>query len=85
MFPTPPVLPALRDYDWIVINSSACKDSQAMLDYVVELADTHDVPRGRLIVAHVDLGRVEWPGTRELAEERASTAAKASRNSWHIP
>jgi 3'-phosphoadenosine 5'-phosphosulfate sulfotransferase (PAPS reductase)/FAD synthetase len=64
-------LPSLRTYDWIVLNSSGGKDSQAMLDYVVELADTQGVPPGRLVVAHADLGRVEWPGTRELAEEQA--------------
>ena len=85
MFLAPSVLPELHDYDWIPLNSSGGKDSQAMLDYVVALADTYDVPRGRLLVVHADLGRVEWPGTRELAEERASTAAKSSRNSWHIP
>src|SRR5947207_680090 len=42
-----------------------------MLDYVVELCDKAAVPRDRLVVAHADLGRVEWPGTRELAEEQA--------------
>jgi 3'-phosphoadenosine 5'-phosphosulfate sulfotransferase (PAPS reductase)/FAD synthetase len=42
-----------------------------MLDYVVELADRAGVPRRRLVVAHADLGRVEWPGTRELAEVQA--------------
>ena len=65
------MIPDLRAYHWLVANSSGGKDSQAMLDYVVELADAADVPRGRLVVAHADLGRVEWPGTRELAEEQA--------------
>jgi 3'-phosphoadenosine 5'-phosphosulfate sulfotransferase (PAPS reductase)/FAD synthetase len=65
------MLPDLRAYDWIVLNSSAGKDSQAMLDYVVEQCDQVGVPRQRLVVAHADLGRVEWPGTRELAEEQA--------------
>jgi 3'-phosphoadenosine 5'-phosphosulfate sulfotransferase (PAPS reductase)/FAD synthetase len=63
--------PYLTTYHWIVLNSSAGKDSQAMLDYVVEQADLAAVPRTRLLVAHADLGRVEWPGTRELAEEQA--------------
>lgn len=63
--------PDLTHYHWIVVNSSAGKDSQAMLDYVVELVDQAHVPRNRLIVAHADLGRVEWPGTRELAQEQA--------------
>jgi 3'-phosphoadenosine 5'-phosphosulfate sulfotransferase (PAPS reductase)/FAD synthetase len=69
--PTPTAPPRLRDYDWVVLNSSAGKDSQAMLDYVVELADRAGVPRARLVVAHADLGRVEGPGTRALAEEQA--------------
>jgi 3'-phosphoadenosine 5'-phosphosulfate sulfotransferase (PAPS reductase)/FAD synthetase len=65
------LVPDLAGYDWIVLNSSAGKDSQAMLDLVVEQADRAGVPRGRLLVAHADLGRVEWPGTRALAEEQA--------------
>src|SRR5262249_6802549 len=63
--------PDLRSYRWLVISSSAGKDSQAMLDYVVEQADRAGVPRKRLVVAHADLRRVEWPGTRELAEAQA--------------
>jgi 3'-phosphoadenosine 5'-phosphosulfate sulfotransferase (PAPS reductase)/FAD synthetase len=65
------LFPDLLSYHWIVISSSAGKDSQAMLDYVVEQCDQAKVPRERLLVAHADLGRVEWPGTRELAEEQA--------------
>src|SRR5438270_9882539 len=65
------MIPDLTAYHWIVLNSSAGKDSQAMLDYVVEQADRAGVPRRRLLVAHADLGRVEWPGTRQLAEEQA--------------
>lgn len=60
----------LASYDLILVNSSAGKDSQAMLDYVVELADKEGV-RDRIIVAHADLGRVEWKGTPELAERQA--------------
>jgi 3'-phosphoadenosine 5'-phosphosulfate sulfotransferase (PAPS reductase)/FAD synthetase len=63
--------PDLTSYHWIVINSSAGKDSQAMLDYVVQECDRAGVPRSSLIVAHADLGRVEWPGTSALAEEQA--------------
>jgi 3'-phosphoadenosine 5'-phosphosulfate sulfotransferase (PAPS reductase)/FAD synthetase len=65
------LFPELNRYAWIVINSSAGKDSQCMLDYVVEQCDRAHVPRSRLVVAHADLGRVEWPGTRELAQEHA--------------
>jgi len=64
--------PDLKSYDWWVIASSAGKDSQAMLDRMVELADINGVPRSRLIVVHADLGRVEWKGTTELAREQAA-------------
>jgi 3'-phosphoadenosine 5'-phosphosulfate sulfotransferase (PAPS reductase)/FAD synthetase len=65
-----PVVPDLADYHWIVVNSSAGKDSQAMLDYVAaHAAEADALPR--VVVVHCDLGRVEWPGTRELAEEQA--------------
>ncbi len=63
--------PVLSSYSWVVVNSSAGKDSQCMLDFVVEQVDRVGVPRSRLVVAHADLGRVEWPGTRELAEVQA--------------
>ncbi len=65
------ITPDLSSYHWIVLSSSAGKDSQAMLDVVVEQADRVGVPRDRLVVAHADLGRVEWPGTRALAEEQS--------------
>jgi len=61
----------LDDYDVILVNSSAGKDSQAMLTGVVEMADTQGVSRDKIIVVHADLGRVEWEGTRELAETQA--------------
>lgn len=63
-------VPDLTSYDWIVVSSSAGKDSQAMLDYVVELADKAGV-RDRIVVVHADLGEVEWEGTGELAREQA--------------
>ncbi|GAA2035383.1 hypothetical protein GCM10009839_40100 [Catenulispora yoronensis] len=64
--------PSLADYDTVLINSSAGKDSQAMLTHLVDLADRQGVPRRRLVVVHADLGRVEWPGTRALAQEQAA-------------
>lgn len=63
--------PNLLSYNWIVLNSSAGKDSQAMLDYVVEQADLSGFPRSRIIVSHADLGRMEWEGTKELAQKQA--------------
>lgn len=65
-------IPDLTRYHWIVINSSAGKDSQAMLDYVVAVCDLQGVPHSRIVVVHCDLGRAEWAGTKELAEEQCS-------------
>lgn len=61
----------LRSYDWILVNSSAGKDSQAMLDYVVACCDSAGVARSKIVVVHADLGRVEWQGTRDLARRQA--------------
>lgn len=70
--PSPtPTTPDLKSYDWIVVNSSAGKDSQAMLDYVVEQCDLAGVSRERIVVVHADLGRMEWKGTKELAKTQA--------------
>lgn len=64
--------PNLLDYDWIVVNSSGGKDSQAMLDYVCELAERVGC-LSRVVVVHADLGRVEWQGTREIAQAQAAS------------
>ncbi len=64
------VRPNLWAYDWIVVNSSGGKDSQAMLDEVFWEAVRQGVV-DRVVVAHADLGRVEWPGTKELAQQQA--------------
>lgn len=58
----------ITSYDFIVINTSAGKDSQAMMDYVVGLAKRMNI-LDRVVAVHCDLGRVEWQGTRELAEK----------------
>lgn len=63
--------PVLASYHYIVVSSSAGKDSQASLDILVDLATSAGL-RDRLVVAHCDLGRVEWQGTRELAERQAA-------------
>jgi len=62
--------PDLTQWDVILVNSSAGKDSQAMLDLVVELAREAGV-LDRVVVVHADLGRMEWAGTGELAELQA--------------
>lgn len=61
----------LTSYDAIVINTSAGKDSQAMMDYVVGLAKEQGV-LDRVVAVHADLGRVEWKGTKELAAEHCA-------------
>jgi 3'-phosphoadenosine 5'-phosphosulfate sulfotransferase (PAPS reductase)/FAD synthetase len=63
--------PNLGSYDWVILNTSAGKDSQAMLDYCAELFDAVGLPRERVIAVHCDLGRAEWEGTLELAQEQA--------------
>ncbi len=63
----------LKDFDWVVVNSSAGKDSQAMLDVVVAMAREQGYPLSKVLVVHADLGRVEWQGTKELAELHASS------------
>jgi len=61
----------LASYDVILVNSSAGKDSQAMLSAVVELARAAGLVE-RVVVVHADLGRVEWEGTKELAGRQAA-------------
>lgn len=61
----------LSTYDWVVVNTSAGKDSQTLLRQVVLKAINEDYPLDRVVPVHCDLGpRVEWDGTRELAEEQ---------------
>jgi 3'-phosphoadenosine 5'-phosphosulfate sulfotransferase (PAPS reductase)/FAD synthetase len=62
--------PDLTSYDLILLNTSAGKDSQATMDVMVDLAREREVT-DRLLAVHCDLGRVEWPGTKELAAEQA--------------
>lgn len=57
--------------DKIVINSSGGKDSLAMLIRIVRQAKALGIPMDRLVVLHCDLGRVEWEGTREVAQAQA--------------
>lgn len=64
------MIPDLDSYDYIVINTSAGKDSQAMMDYLFELATDLGIV-SRLVAVHADLGRMEWSGTSELAERQA--------------
>lgn len=67
----PDPAPILTDYDVILINSSAGKDSLVMQSVVCAQAAELGL-LGRVVVVHCDLGRVEWQGTRELAERQAA-------------
>ncbi len=62
--------PDLTTYDVILINTSAGKDSQAMMDFVFHQAKAANIT-DRLIAVHCDLGRVEWEGTKELAQKQS--------------
>ena len=64
--------PALADYDWILVNSSAGKDSQCALEVVAKAAKRLGIS-DRVVVVHADLGEnVEWEGTKALAAEQAA-------------
>src|SRR4051812_45078083 len=60
----------LRWYDWIVLNTSSGKDSQAMTDWVVALAERAGV-KDRVVAVHAIIPE-EWEGTEELAQEHAA-------------
>lgn len=64
-------IPDLASYDVIEISSSAGKDSLAMVWYVAGLLQEQGL-LDRGIVIHADLGRCDWPGTAELAQEQAT-------------
>lgn len=63
--------PQLADYDFVICNTSAGKDSQTALRYVMQQAEKEGYPKSRIIAAHADLGRIEWPGAKELAKHQA--------------
>ena len=63
--------PTLSEWDVVLVNSSGGKDSQTMLREVVRMADEEGYARSDIVVAHAELGRVEWDGTTELAREQS--------------
>lgn len=72
IFPSPQGwVPQWASYDVVLVNSSAGKDSQAMLHLVASELRDHGL-LDRLVVVHCDLGRVEWRGTLDLAREQAA-------------
>jgi 3'-phosphoadenosine 5'-phosphosulfate sulfotransferase (PAPS reductase)/FAD synthetase len=63
--------PRLHDYDLLVVNSSAGKDSQAALDVVARAAASVGVLH-RVVVVHADVGEADWEGVPELAAEHTA-------------
>lgn len=61
----------LRDYNLIIINSSAGKDSLCAIWEVCRLADLQGYSRKKIIVSHQCLSNSEWSGTRQLAKRQA--------------
>jgi len=67
----PDWVPDLSQYDVILVNTSGGKDSQAMMDRTLELVDSQGIDRAKVVAVHADLGRVEWEGTKELAQAQS--------------
>ncbi len=66
----------LHDYDLIIINSSAGKDSLAMLITLYRMAIEQNYPLDRIIVQYNPLGdRVTWPGTANIGPNAAPLLA----------
>lgn len=65
-------LPSIPDLRWVVVNSSGGKDSQTALRVTLAATDAANIPRSHVVVAHADLGRMEWKGTKELAQAQAA-------------
>lgn len=61
----------LNEYDIIIINSSAGKDSLCSIFEICRLADEQNYSRKNIYVSHQCLGESEWKGTKELAKEQA--------------
>lgn len=61
----------LHDYDLVIVNTSGGKDSQTQMRKLVNMAADQDYPLDQMIAVHADLRRVEWKGSKEIAEEQA--------------
>lgn len=63
--------PDYSQFDIVLVNTSAGKDSQAML-HLVCLQAKEQGCLDKVVAVHSDLGRVEWKGTKALAAEQAA-------------
>ncbi|SFU77309.1 3'-phosphoadenosine 5'-phosphosulfate sulfotransferase (PAPS reductase)/FAD synthetase [Pustulibacterium marinum] len=62
----------LHNYDLIIINSSAGKDSLVAKYEVHRVATEQNYDIDKIIVSHQDLGAMEWKGTKELVATQSS-------------
>lgn len=60
--------PDLDAFNVILVNTSAGKDSLVMVHEIHRLLGNDP----RIVAVHADLGRMEWPGVRELAERQVA-------------
>ncbi|MFP1683364.1 phosphoadenosine phosphosulfate reductase family protein [Alloalcanivorax sp. C16-1] len=66
----PPEVPVLiQEGALFVANHSGGKDSQAQLIALLNI-----IPASQLLVVHASLGRLEWPGALQLAQDQARAA-----------
>jgi 3'-phosphoadenosine 5'-phosphosulfate sulfotransferase (PAPS reductase)/FAD synthetase len=65
-------MPQRTDYDYVVVNTSSGKDSQTTLRFVMNQALAESYPKEKIVCAHADLGKMEWPGTVDLAQSQAA-------------
>jgi 3'-phosphoadenosine 5'-phosphosulfate sulfotransferase (PAPS reductase)/FAD synthetase len=69
-----------------IMSHSGGKDSQAMMIHL----RNNGVPTRQMVVIHADLGHIEWPGAKELAQQNAVDAqvpfivAKARRTLFEM-
>lgn len=61
----------LHEYDIVIINSSAGKDSLCVAHEVCRLAAEQSYPKSKIVVSHQDLGEMEWKGTKELVYKQS--------------
>lgn len=61
----------LHEYDVVIINSSAGKDSSVAIYEICRLATEQKYDKSNIHISHQDLGESEWKGTKELVKEQA--------------
>lgn len=66
------MIPDLSTFKWIVVNSSGGKDSQTALQVTIATCLSQGFDLSHVVVSHQDLGRMEWQGTKALAEAQAA-------------